>query len=278
MREIRQDREEQQEKLDEEHRARIRELEEKSRKMAEQNLLKKIQDEQSRQKHQRQIKLLQERSERESSRQQQEIKSKLAAQTRQDQKRLDAYKNDMTRKLDQIKRKTDLEMKQLTAKQAKESKRLAVQAKAQKAALQLQVATLESEMRAMNEKNKRKQMEMLKIIEKKNYESHFQMPEKVAKHQAEHPRAFYIQVLGCRGAGKSTFVNKLLTNMGIDGERALTGAVETTMKTTFFEVTQKVISKPRRYNEVFLVDQPGIGGLQITEAGYLANYGPGLYC
>ena len=116
---------------------------------------------------------------------------------------------------------------------------------------------------------------MLKIIEKKNYESHYQVPENLKSHFAQHPRAFYIQVLGCRGAGKSTFVNKLLATMGIQ-ERAATGAVETTVKTQFFNITSKVTSKPRRYNEVFLVDQPGIGGLQITEAGYLAKYGPGM--
>ena len=28
---------------------------------------------------------------------------------------------------------------------------------------------------------------------------------------------------------------------------------------------------------MFLVDQPGIGGLKTTEAGYLAKYGPGHF-
>ena len=34
---------------------------------------------------------------------------------------------------------------------------------------------------------------------------------------------------------------------------------------------------PDRYNKVFLVDQPGIGGLEITEADYLARFGPGKF-
>ena len=57
--------------------------------------------------------------------------------------------------------------------------------------------------------------------------------------------------------------------------RAATGAVETTKETTFFNITDKVVSKPARYNQVFLVDQPGIGGLEISEAGYLEKFGPG---
>ena len=34
--------------------------------------------------------------------------------------------------------------------------------------------------------------------------------------------------------------------------------------------------KAERYNKVFIVDQPGIGGLEITETGYLARFGPGF--
>ena len=49
------------------------------------------------------------------------------------------------------------------------------------------------------------------------------------------------------------------------------------METEFFEITQKVKNKPDRYNKVFLVDQPGIGGLEINEAGYLARFGPGHF-
>ena len=82
------------------------------------------------------------------------------------------------------------------------------------------------------------------------------------------------EVLGCRGAGKSTFINKLFRLKQID-EKAETGTQETTLKTTFYDVTSKVDSLPDRYNKVFIVDQPGIGGLKITEANYLAKFGPG---
>ena len=59
--------------------------------------------------------------------------------------------------------------------------------------------------------------------------------------------------------------------------QALTGTEETTLETTFYEVTSKVESIPDRYNKVFIVDQPGIGGLEITEADYLARFGPGKF-
>ena len=82
------------------------------------------------------------------------------------------------------------------------------------------------------------------------------------------------KVLGCRGSGKSTLVQTLLTLKKIDA-KIKTGTVETTKKTTFFDVTSKVDSIPDRYNKVFIVDQPGIGGLEITEADYLTRFGPG---
>ena len=57
--------------------------------------------------------------------------------------------------------------------------------------------------------------------------------------------------------------------------KAQIGTEETTLNTTFFDVTSKIESMPERYNKVFLADQPGIGGLEITEADYLARFGPG---
>ena len=83
-----------------------------------------------------------------------------------------------------------------------------------------------------------------------------------------------LKVLGCRGAGKSTLVNKLCWLKQID-ILAETGTEETTTTTTFYDITSKIDSIPDRYNNVFLVDQPGIGGLQINEADYLAKFGPG---
>ena len=55
---------------------------------------------------------------------------------------------------------------------------------------------------------------------------------------------------------------------------AKTGTVETTLSTSFYDITSKIENK-HGYKNVFLVDQPGIGGLHVTEADYLADFGPG---
>ena len=60
-------------------------------------------------------------------------------------------------------------------------------------------------------------------------------------------------------------------------DRAETGSEECTLETKFFDITSAIKNKPSHYKEVFLVDQPGIGGQQITEAGYLVDYGPGHF-
>ena len=82
--------------------------------------------------------------------------------------------------------------------------------------------------------------------------------------------------LGGRGVGKSTFINKLLEQAGIDA-RAKTGFNECTKTTESFRITDKVLNVPDRYNDVLIVDQPGLGGLEINEAGYLAKFGPGHF-
>ena len=119
-----------------------------------------------------------------------------------------------------------------------------------------------------------KMNEMMKIVEKKNYESHYPIPDQLKKHIDENKKSFNIQILGCRGAGKSTFVNKFMMKAGM-GKVAATGCNETTIKTAFYDITSKIIKKPERYDKVFICDQPGIGGLEITEAHYLSNFGPG---
>ena len=53
-----------------------------------------------------------------------------------------------------------------------------------------------------------KQENYLKIIQKKNYEATYPKPLLLKNHQIENPKAFYIQILGCRGSGKSTFLNR----------------------------------------------------------------------
>ena len=53
----------------------------------------------------------------------------------------------------------------------------------------------------------------MKIITKKNYEAFHPIPEKLKTHKQENPKAFYIQILGCRGAGKSTFINHCMRKL-----------------------------------------------------------------
>ena len=55
----------------------------------------------------------------------------------------------------------------------------------------------------------------LKIIEKKNYEVTHPKPKFLRDHQMLNPKAFYIQILGCRGVGKSTFLNRFFQLSGL---------------------------------------------------------------
>ena len=55
----------------------------------------------------------------------------------------------------------------------------------------------------------------LKIIEKKNYEVTHPKPTFLRNHQMSNPKAFYIQILGCRGVGKSTFMNRFFQLTGL---------------------------------------------------------------
>ena len=97
--------------------------------------------------------------------------------------------------------------------------------------------------------------EMQTMIERINYENAYPKPDKLKDHQLKFPNAFYIQVLGKRGAGKSTFINKLLRTLGYKGERLQTDCVECTTETTFVDITDLIKNKPERYTHVFLVDQ-----------------------
>ena len=117
--------------------------------------------------------------------------------------------------------------------------------------------------------------QLLDVMRTKNYQQTYPIPEFLAKHKKLNPKSFYIQVLGVRGAGKSTFVNRIMKLMSLDETKAKTGSEETTLKTEFFDITSAITNLPKGYDKVFLVDQPGIGGFKITEAFYLENYGPG---
>ena len=59
--------------------------------------------------------------------------------------------------------------------------------------------------------------------------------------------------------------------------RAQSGLVETTIRPSFYDITAKIDTKPPGTEHIFLVDMPGIGGLNVNSAGYFRNYGPGHF-
>ena len=172
-------------------------------------------------------------------------------------------KNELNAKISSLKSQNDRERKQLMDKQA-----------AMQRNFDSKMNDLQREKEEKEEEYNNKLKEMMKIIEKKNYESHYPIPETLEKHINENEKSFNIQILGCRGAGKSTFVNKFMIKAGM-GKVAATGTIETTKETAFYDITSKIVQKPDRYDKVFICDQPGIGGLEVTEASYLRQFGPG---
>ena len=166
------------------------------------------------------------------------------------------------------------QMSNLKNENEKERKRLEEKQATMQRNFDSKMNDLQHEMELKDQEHAEKVEEMMKIIEKKNYESHYPIPETLERHLNENENSFNIQILGCRGAGKSTFVNKFMIKAGM-GKVAATGTNETTKVTAFYDITSKIVQKPDRYDKVFICDQPGIGGLEITEASYLKEFGPG---
>lgn len=102
------------------------------------------------------------------------------------------------------------------------------------------------------------------------------MPEKLKRHHEKYPNALRIQILGTRGAGKSTFINKFMKAVNLPCNAA-TDFNECTLESEFFDITPIIANRPDRYDKVFITDQPGIGGNKITEASYLTSFGPGHF-
>ena len=169
----------------------------------------------------------------------------------------------MNTKMSNLKKENENERKRLEAKQATMQRNF-----------DSKMNEIQHEMELKEQEHAAKVEEMMMIIEKKNYESHYPIPEALERHLNENENSFNIQILGCRGAGKSTFVNKFMLKAGM-GKVAATGTNETTKVTAFYDITSKIVQKPDRYDKVFICDQPGIGGLEVTEASYLKEFGPG---
>ena len=81
---------------------------------------------------------------------------------------------------------------------------------------QLKIRELKKQAKIRQKEQEREMKRLNGILTKRNYERTYPPPEFLRKFQEENPKAFTIQILGCRGAGKSTFLNKLMRAMGVD--------------------------------------------------------------
>jgi len=138
------------------------------------------------------------------------------------------------------------------------------------------------------------QSALLKNLATINYHERFPKSSSLTLHQQDFSHSFNVQFLGARGAGKSSLINKLRKILKVnqlngveytkDGKthidsKAETGHSEKTMETGFFDVSSAFETEIEQtiIDNVFFVDQPGIGGYKINRAGYLAKFGPGHF-
>lgn len=117
--------------------------------------------------------------------------------------------------------------------------------------------------------------ELVVQIQNNDTEEFRKLPDFLQSHKNDHPDSFYIQVIGGRGAGKSTFVNKVLKQLKLKPSAA-TGTEECTLETEFFSIAEN-LNCTFQWRDVFLCDQPGIGGLKIEKANYITKFGIGEF-
>ena len=102
----------------------------------------------------------------------------------------------MQQKIVEQERVMNEKLAKLSDKQHAEKQEIVNAFNVEKQMMEGKLANIQVQMLEAEEYHKQQQEEMMKIIEKRNYESHYPIPEKLARVFAEHPDCFAIQILG----------------------------------------------------------------------------------
>ena len=104
----------------------------------------------------------------------------------------------------------------LSKENVAERKRILKEHAREKADMNKMISKIQKQMHLEAKRYKKNEQRLIKIIEKKNYEAFHAIPENLKNHKLQNPNSFYLQILGCRGAGKSTFINHCMKKSGFD--------------------------------------------------------------
>ena len=102
----------------------------------------------------------------------------------------------MQKKVVEQERVMNEKLADLSDKQHAEKQEIVNAFNVEKQMMEGKLANIQVQMLEAEEYHKQQQEEMIKIIEKRNYESHYPIPENLAKMFAEHPDCFAVQILG----------------------------------------------------------------------------------
>ena len=194
------------------------------------------------------------------------------------QKRLKEIEKAQKKENEEMLKKAENKMKEYMDKKENEYEELIKIARQQnEEELEMYINQLEEEKKILEVQRKEDMKKLTQLIEKTNYTNNYPPPSELINHRENHANAFNIQILGARGSGKSTFTGQILKifNKNVKDKShkinkrdfPKTGSTETTIVTQFLNITKGINEFPinksdknKRYDEVFICDQPGIGG------------------